>query len=167
VDVDLSSKLYNSILVDKENHALKIDVEYEKQLLFCSYCKSIGHSIQNFKRIVKGQAMDPNGKTKKQVIQKERIIPDIAPIVWMPRHQLLAILTLTKKICLSICGPCPFEGDPFGIWDMTEEIQVMAQTLSKKKADGKGTQDDLGTKKHRRQEIQLIQSEASSKAIVR
>jgi len=45
VDVDLSEKLFESVIVEREGHALSIVVQYEKHPLFCAHCRNLGHSI--------------------------------------------------------------------------------------------------------------------------
>ena len=46
IDVDLSEKMFESVIVEREGHALPIMVQYERHPLFCSHCKAIGHSLQ-------------------------------------------------------------------------------------------------------------------------
>lgn len=45
IDVDMSEKMFESVIVEREGHALTIMIQYEKFPLFCSHCKAIGHSI--------------------------------------------------------------------------------------------------------------------------
>jgi hypothetical protein len=52
VDVDLSSKLFETVMVEREGHALSINVQYEKLPPFCAQCKMMGHSIQTCKKIL-------------------------------------------------------------------------------------------------------------------
>jgi len=52
VDVDLSSKLFEITMVEREGHALSINVQYEKLPPFCAQCKMMGHSIQTCKKIL-------------------------------------------------------------------------------------------------------------------
>ena len=52
VDVDLSSKLFETVMVEREGHALSINVQYEKIPPFCAQCKMMGHSIQICKKIL-------------------------------------------------------------------------------------------------------------------
>jgi hypothetical protein len=51
VDVDLSAKFFDSVLVESDEFALPISVQYEKQPLFCVHCKMLGHSTHNFKKL--------------------------------------------------------------------------------------------------------------------
>jgi len=45
VDVDLSEKLFESVIVEREGHALPIVVQYEKNPLYCAHWRNLGHSI--------------------------------------------------------------------------------------------------------------------------
>lgn len=51
VDVNMSEKLFESIIVERDGHALTIGVQYEKYPLFCSHCRALGHDIQNFSKL--------------------------------------------------------------------------------------------------------------------
>lgn len=50
VDVNLSAKLHNKILVERDEFAFYVGVEYERLPSFCSYCQVIGHSSQDCKK---------------------------------------------------------------------------------------------------------------------
>ena len=45
VDVDMAEKMFESIIVEREGHALTVMVQYEKYPLFCAHCRSLGHNI--------------------------------------------------------------------------------------------------------------------------
>jgi len=62
IDVDLSEKMYESVIIEREGHALTIVVQYERHPLFCAHCKSIGHSIQSCSRL----NADANAQTNKK-----------------------------------------------------------------------------------------------------
>jgi len=47
IDVDLSEKMYESVIIESEGHALAIVIQYERHPLFCAHCKSICHNIQS------------------------------------------------------------------------------------------------------------------------
>lgn len=51
VDVDMSGRLFDSVLVEREGHAFPVGIEYEKQPSFCHHCKVLGHSILQCKRL--------------------------------------------------------------------------------------------------------------------
>lgn len=50
MDVNLSAKLHNKILVERDEFAFYVGVEYERLPSFCSYCQVIGHSSQDCKK---------------------------------------------------------------------------------------------------------------------
>jgi len=45
VDIDLSKKAYDEVLVEREDYVFKVEVQYERRPLFCHHCYSIGHNI--------------------------------------------------------------------------------------------------------------------------
>ena len=45
--VDLSAKLFESVVVEREDHVISISVQYEKYPMFCTHCNMLGHTIQN------------------------------------------------------------------------------------------------------------------------
>ena len=51
VDVDLSESMFKSVVVEREDHALSISIQYEKHPIFCANCKMIGHSIQTCSKL--------------------------------------------------------------------------------------------------------------------
>lgn len=67
VDVDLSKKLFNSVLVEREGNAFPMEVQYERQPLFCSHCKHIGHAILNCNKLLHSDFVETGQTQKKQV----------------------------------------------------------------------------------------------------
>jgi hypothetical protein len=51
IDVDLSEKMFDSVVVETDDHALSILVQYEKHPLYCAHCKMLGHSIQTCSKL--------------------------------------------------------------------------------------------------------------------
>jgi len=51
IDVDLSEKLFESVVVERDGHALSIMVQYEKQPAYCVHCKILGHNLQNWSKL--------------------------------------------------------------------------------------------------------------------
>jgi len=51
IDVDLSENLFESVVVEREDHALSISVQYEKHPLFCAHYKMIGPSFQTCSKL--------------------------------------------------------------------------------------------------------------------
>ena len=45
VDIDLSKRAYDEILVEREGFAFKVEVQCERRPLFCHQCYSIGHNV--------------------------------------------------------------------------------------------------------------------------
>jgi hypothetical protein len=45
VDIDLSKKPYDEVLVERDGFAFMVEVQYERRPLFCHHCYSIGHNI--------------------------------------------------------------------------------------------------------------------------
>jgi len=54
VDVDLSNKMFESVMVERKGLVFPVSVQYERQPLFCAHCNALGHSIQNCMKIVYG-----------------------------------------------------------------------------------------------------------------
>lgn len=50
IDINVSSKLQEQILVEMEGFAFLIDVEYEKIHPFCHSCQTLGDTPQNCKK---------------------------------------------------------------------------------------------------------------------
>jgi len=63
VDIDLSKRVYDEILVEREGFAFKVEVKYERHLLFCHPCYVIGHNVTN----LNPEAAKVNDRGKKQV----------------------------------------------------------------------------------------------------
>lgn len=51
IDVDMSENMFESVIVERDGNALPVMVQYEKYPLFCSHCKTIGHSIHACSKI--------------------------------------------------------------------------------------------------------------------
>jgi hypothetical protein len=46
VDVDLFSKLFDIVIVEREGYPFSVEVQYERQPAYCSHCKLLEHTIQ-------------------------------------------------------------------------------------------------------------------------
>ena len=66
VDIDLSKRVYDEILVEREGFAFKVEVKYERRPLFCHHCYVIGHNVTNCKWL-NPEAAKVNDRGKKQV----------------------------------------------------------------------------------------------------
>jgi len=51
VDVDMSGRLFDSVLVEREGLAFPVAIEYEKRPSFCHHYKVLGHFILQCKRL--------------------------------------------------------------------------------------------------------------------
>jgi len=49
VDIDLSKRVYEEILFEREGFSFKVEVQYERRPLFCHHCYVIGHNVTNCK----------------------------------------------------------------------------------------------------------------------
>ena len=45
VVVDMSRKLFDSVLVEREGYTFPVQIQYERQPYYCSHCKFLGHTI--------------------------------------------------------------------------------------------------------------------------
>jgi len=73
VDMDLSERIFNNILVERDDFAFYVAVSYEKQPLFCPNCKRIGHSIHFCKKIgykIQGESKE----VKKHHIMHDNVV---------------------------------------------------------------------------------------------
>lgn len=66
VDVDMSGKLFESVLVEREGYAFPVEIQYERKPLFYSHCKTLGHSIQQCKRLGVGKVQETFVQGKKR-----------------------------------------------------------------------------------------------------
>lgn len=58
IDIDLTMKLHDRLIVEREGYAFYVDLEYERLPQFCVVCQTIGHSISNCKANSKKQSFD-------------------------------------------------------------------------------------------------------------
>jgi len=65
VDVDISGKLFNSVLVEREEFSFLVEVQYERHSLFCSHCKNLGHSIQQCRKLNVRNDKEPVDQSKR------------------------------------------------------------------------------------------------------
>jgi hypothetical protein len=73
VDIDLSRRIFDEIVVEREGYAFKLAVVYEKLPLFCSHCHTIGHDTVSCKWLhPKKENIVDHGK-KVVVVSKPKI----------------------------------------------------------------------------------------------
>jgi len=66
VDIDLSKRVYDEILVERDGFAFNVELQYERRPLFCHHCYVIGHNVMNCKRLNPEVVKVPD-RGKKQV----------------------------------------------------------------------------------------------------
>ena len=68
VDIDLSKRIYEEILVEREGFAFKVEVQYERRPLFCHHCYSIGHNVLSCRWLHPQPSKDKNDRRKQIVV---------------------------------------------------------------------------------------------------
>ena len=71
VDIDLSKRAYDKILVEREGFAFKVEVQYERRPLFCHHCYSISHNVSTCRWIHPQAAKDKNDRGKQLIVGEE------------------------------------------------------------------------------------------------
>jgi len=67
VDVDMSGKLFDYVLVEREEHGFPVAVQYEKQLAYCANCKMLGHTLQHCKKLSSSNMNEGTKKPNRKV----------------------------------------------------------------------------------------------------
>ena len=78
VEIDLSKKAYDEVLVEHDDFAFMVEIQYERRPLFCHHCYSIGHNITTC-RWLNRQAAKENVNRGKQPVNKPFVAPPKAP----------------------------------------------------------------------------------------
>ena len=68
VDIDLSKRVYDEILVEREGFTFKVEVQYERRPLFCHYYYSIGHNVSSCHWLHLQPPKDKNDRGKQIVL---------------------------------------------------------------------------------------------------
>ena len=68
VDMDLSKRTYEEILVQREGFAFKVEVQYERLPLFCQHCYYIGHNVSSCRWLHPQPPKDKNDRGKQIVV---------------------------------------------------------------------------------------------------
>ena len=85
VDIDLSKKAYDEVLVERDGFAFMVEIQYEQRPLFSHHCYSIGHNIATC-RWLNPQAAKEKETRGKQLAQEATVIaPPKAPKT--PQHK--------------------------------------------------------------------------------
>lgn len=100
MDVDLSRKMFDSVLVERMGCAFPVAVQYLKQPVLCSHCKMLGHSLQSCRKLSYVQVNEGFNNVRRKGnthIQKDHVIPamqkqarltQLQPIVSCPQIKL-------------------------------------------------------------------------------
>lgn len=49
MDIDLSKRVYDEIIVEREGFTFNVEVQYERRPFFCHHCYVIGHNVTTCK----------------------------------------------------------------------------------------------------------------------
>ena len=71
VDIDLSKRVFDEILVEREGFAINVEVQYERRPLFCHHCYVIGHNVMTCKWLHPEAAKENRGTTQVAEISKK------------------------------------------------------------------------------------------------
>jgi hypothetical protein len=71
VDVDLSRRLFDEIVVEHEGYTFKLAVVYERLPSFCSHCQVIGHMIASCNWIHSQKKQPDHGKKVMEIAQPQ------------------------------------------------------------------------------------------------
>jgi len=71
IDVDMSGKLFNSVIVEREGFAFPVEVQYERQPSFCSHCRFLGHTIQQCKKLGAQSASNRSAVDKRKTFSSK------------------------------------------------------------------------------------------------
>jgi len=61
IDVILAENLFESVVIELDDHALSILVQYEKHPDYCAHCKMLGHSIHTCSKLKAADKTDRSG----------------------------------------------------------------------------------------------------------
>jgi len=67
VDIDLSKKAYDEVLVERDGFAFMVEIQYEQRPLFCHHCYSIGHNINTCRWLNPQDAKEKTNRGKQPV----------------------------------------------------------------------------------------------------
>jgi len=68
VDIDLSKRAYDEILVERYGFAFNVEVQYERKPLFCHHCYFIGHNVSTCQWIHLQAAKEKNDRGKQPIV---------------------------------------------------------------------------------------------------
>jgi len=85
VDVDLSKRAFDEILVEREGYAFRVEVQYERRPLFCHHCYVIGHAITTCKCLHPEVTKEVPGCGKRTVMDEPPTQTILPRQQWVPR----------------------------------------------------------------------------------
>jgi len=68
VEIDLSKRAYDEILVERDGFTFKVEVQYDRRPLFSHHCYSIGHNVSTCRWLHQQVAKEKNGHGKQPVM---------------------------------------------------------------------------------------------------
>ena len=111
VDVDLSKKMFESVVIESEGHALSIQIQYEKQPMFCANCKMIGHTLQTCMKLIASKIEGPS-RHKGTAINTKKTPSDLSlrqqekqPEIQSNKHELKGSIPHQTKQKASVMTP--------------------------------------------------------------
>ena len=75
VDIDISKRAYDEILVERDGFAFKVEVQYERRPLFCHHCYSIGHNVTTCRWLHPQAAKEKNDRGKQPIVAEVAPLP--------------------------------------------------------------------------------------------
>lgn len=94
VDIDLSGRLHDQILVEREGFAFFVAVEFEKLPLFCSNCQTIGHLVTTCR---KKASVAPNAGPAQE--GNKEPVPRRSKVAFVPRVRQNASAVKATNFC--------------------------------------------------------------------
>jgi hypothetical protein len=74
VDVDISQRLYEEIMVDRERerYAFYVEVVYKRLPDYCTHCQTIGHSVNGCNKLHPQFKSNPKSKLLKKGVSTKQ-----------------------------------------------------------------------------------------------
>jgi len=89
IDVDLSDQMFESVIVERDGHALSVMVEYKKQPSFCSQCKMLGHDILSCLKLISQNQTEGTSKVTKKAQPATQYNRNQPKNVWSSKRTIL------------------------------------------------------------------------------
>ncbi|CAJ2668561.1 unnamed protein product [Trifolium pratense] len=75
IDIDLSKRLFDEIMVEREGYAFHVEVVYEKLPEYCNHCHLIGHSVNSCNKLHPKAPIIGKGRPKKGLAVQQQYRP--------------------------------------------------------------------------------------------